>query len=818
MRLFNEQRNKSGSLSELTQVARCSLFGLLMILGGVWSPPALASESYLNIDWSEIPTAPGATDVSPQAYTLVGESLVYFDFSNGDIWRCQLSGGDWERTAMQDSPARKSLSSLLADGAEFQNLNGHALCCGGSSSQAVLLRADTAGIQLDSLPDLPARIAYGLAAVESGTLFLLGQLSDRTWQTWQYSFSEESHGWQEYARPPTLAGRPNELIVQDGNLLLLQESSRTLLLFNRKMSTWQQQEGLPTTLSTLIACPIGPSHVWVAESHSPHREFYYHTITDTWRPANLLQDLPDDMTLQWTRESNGRLIVFGSGVILAGELQRTPRGLQTLDLLTLGIYVTLLIGLSVYFARKDTDCEDYFLAGRKIPWWAAGMSLLGGSISAITFMAFPAMSFRTNWVYLLGNFMILPVAPVVIRYYLPFYRQLNLTSAYEYLELRFGLYARMLGSTVYVAFQLGRMGVILYLPSLALSAVSNWDVNVCIVAIGILATAYTTLGGIEAVIWTDVIQVIVLIGGAILSLAVIGWETPGGLEAIARTSWQAGKLHAIDFSWDMTATGIGIVLVGNFFKFLIPYSSDQAVVQRYLTTRNEAQAARGIWLNAIASLPVWTLFFALGTALWGFYQMKPETLDPIGRTDEIFAWFIIHELPAGLAGIVIAGLFAACMSSLDSSLNSTATAITTDFYRRFRPEVTSEQALLVARRITLILGVLGTATAVWLAWQNTQSIWDQFLKIMGLLGGGLAGMFVAGIFTKRVTEFSVLLGFVGSGVTLFYVSSFGLVHFFLYGAIGIGSCLLLSWMASCLLPKPEKDLQGLTIYSLDRSH
>ncbi|QDT65260.1 sodium:solute symporter [Calycomorphotria hydatis] len=791
--------------------------GSLTIWGGVPCPYAQASEGVLNIGWNKIPLLPGKTEFSSAAYAIVGDSLIYIGHSKDDAWRRQISDDNWQRVGLQDSPACDSLFSLLASGAALQNLGDSALCCGGVSAQVVLLRDDSDGIQLELLPDLPSRIERGLAVMESTTLYLLGQTNEKNWQGWQCSFTMESPAWQDWACSEVLEGRPKELIKQSGKLLLLQEDSQSLFHFDTKSFLWQRLESLPVTLSSLAACQVGPSHVWVTEATAPGREFYYHTITDTWRPINLLRDTKQNFTVRRAEQTNGRLILFGDGVALAGELKRATSGLKRFDLIALGAYALLLIGISAYFSRHDANCEDYFLAGRKIPWWAAGMSLLGGSISAITFMAFPAMSFRTNWVYLLGNFMILPVAPVVIRYYLPFYRQLNLTSAYEYLELRFGLIARMVGSTTYIAFQLGRMGVILYLPSLALSAVSNWDINFCIVAIGIIATAYTTLGGIEAVIWTDVIQVIVLIGGAIVTLTVINQEVPGGLEEIARNSWQAGKLHAVNFTWDMTATGIGIVLIGNFFKFLIPYSSDQTVVQRYLTTRDETQAARGIWLNALASLPVWTLFFAIGTALWGYYQLKPEALDPIGRTDEVFAWFIIHELPPGFAGLVLAGLFAACMSSLDSSLNSTATAITTDFYCRFRPDVSSEKALRVARKLTLLLGVLGTATAIWLAWQNTQSIWDQFLKIMGLLGGGLAGMFVAGIFTKRVMEAGVLIGFVGSGLILICVSTFGIVHFFLYGAIGIISCLIISWTISCFLSHDEKGLQGLTIFSLDRS-
>ena len=306
-----------------------------------------------------------------------------------------------------------------------------------------------------------------------------------------------------------------------------------------------------------------------------------------------------------------------------------------------------------------------------------------------------------------------------------------------------------------------------------------------------------------------------LIGGALVSLFVILSKIPGGMETALSSSLSAGKLHAVNYSWDVASTGIGVVIVGNLFKFLIPYSSDQGVIQRYLTTRDEHQAARGIWLNAAASIPVWTLFFALGTGLWVFYRASPERLDPLGRTDEIFAWFIVHELPAGISGLVIAGLFAASMSSLDTSLNSMATALTADFYQSFRPQATDRNALRLARWLTVLLGIFGTLTAIYLARANTQSIWDQFLKIMGLFGGGLAGMFIAGIFTRRTTQMGILVGFSLSAFVLYQVQLRGTVHFFLYGAIGILTCALSGWLFSLLLPQNRKQIEGLTIYTLN---
>ncbi len=488
--------------------------------------------------------------------------------------------------------------------------------------------------------------------------------------------------------------------------------------------------------------------------------------------------------------------------------------LSVFDIAVLIVYLTILAGMGVYFARRRRDSGDYFLAGQKIPWWAAGLSLLGTSLSAITFMAIPAKAYQTDWVYLLGNLMIVAVAPPVIWWYLPFYRRLKVTSAYEYLELRFGLATRLVGSATFLLFQLGRMGIVVYLPALALSTVSGWNIYACIVAIGLLATFYTTLGGIEAVIWTDVVQVVVLLGGVAVSFVVILMKVPGGAAEIYSTGLAAGKLHTVNLTWDVATASLWVVVLGNFFKFLIPYSSDQAVIQRYLTTSNEQDAARGIWLNALASAPIWAAFFALGTCLWAFYEAFPERRNPTGHPDEIFAWFIVNELPHGLAGLLVAALFAASMSSLDSSINSMSTALTTDFYGRLSKSSSDAARLRIARIATVVFGIVGTLTAVWLAWLGTKSVWDQFLKIMGLFGGGLAGMFVAGIFTRRAHQTGVLIGFAVSAAILYWASATGAVHFFLYGGIGILTCSIVGWFASLVLTHHPKNIDGLTIHSL----
>ena len=554
----------------------------------------------------------------------------------------------------------------------------------------------------------------------------------------------------------------------------------------------------------------------------------YHTITDTWTAGGSLPKQVDDSPGEVLPPVTTSTVRWGDRwIVPSGEIRpgvRTPAvlaaserdfrtGFGILDFSAVGLYLAVLVGMGVYFSRREKTTDDFFLGGRRVPWWAAGLSIFGTQLSAITFMAMPAKAYATDWVYIVGNFLVIVAAPVVIHLYLPFFRRLNVTTAYEYLEKRFNTATRLLGSAAFILLQLGRMGVVVYLPAIALSAVTGIDTVACIVVMGVLATLYTVLGGIEAVIWTDVIQVIVLIGGAALCLALIVGGVDGGISEVVSLGRDAGKFRVFNWTWSMASTAVWVVFVGKISGIIVCQTADQTVVQRYLTTSSERGAAKAIWTNGILSIPVAVLFFALGTSLWAFYKVHPGLLVPLQETDRILPWFIAHELPQGVAGLVIAALFAAAMSSLDSSMNSIATALTTDWYRRFRPEVSDAACLFLARVLTVLLGAAGTGFAIVMAMGDTRSLWDQYLRIIGLFGGGLAGLFAVGIFTRRANGFGAVVGFLASAVVLYMVQACGTVHLFLYSTVGIVSCAAFTWIVSWAAKGPES-LTGLTVWTM----
>jgi solute:Na+ symporter, SSS family len=470
--------------------------------------------------------------------------------------------------------------------------------------------------------------------------------------------------------------------------------------------------------------------------------------------------------------------------------------------LTLSAYLAVVAAIGGYFARREKGTEDYFLGGRRVPWWAVGLSIFGTQLSAITYLAIPAKTYAADWTYLVINFGIVAIAPLVVFVFLPLFRRPNVTTAYEYLGIRFGGSLRVFGSLSYSVLQLGRLGVVLLLPSLALSAVTGANVYLCIAIMGVLSTAYTVAGGIEAVVWTDVLQVVVLLGGALLAIGLMVAGVEGGLTTIVAEAAAEGKLTLARWDWDLTTDSFLVILLAAVFTTFVPYTSDQAVVQRYLSTPTARQAAQAVWTNALLTIPASLLFFSVGTALYVFYRHHPEWLGPLDQTDQIFPWFITHQMPRGLGGLVIAGVFAAAMSSLDSSIHAVATTLTSDLYRPMRPGRGEAHYLAVARWLTLAFGVLGTASSLVLATVSRGPLWDVFLAVVGLLGGTMAGLFALGAFTRRTSAIHAWLGVAASVAALAYAYFATPLDGLLYAAIGVATCFVVGTAAAWIRPAP----------------
>ena len=342
-----------------------------------------------------------------------------------------------------------------------------------------------------------------------------------------------------------------------------------------------------------------------------------------------------------------------------------------------------------------------------------------------------------------------------------------------------------------------RVAIVLFLPSLALNAVTGLNVYLCILLMGIVTIIYCTMGGIEAVVWGDVIQGIILVGGAIISLAYLISGVDGGLGAAIHIAIDDHKFNILDFSMDWTRPVFWVTLIGGFANQMLTYTSDQSVVQRYITVKDTAGTKKSLWLNGLLSLPVTFLFFAIGTGLYVFFKTHPDMLNvSMGNTDSIFPHFIMCELPAGIAGLLIAAIFAAAMSTLSANINSTSTVMTEDFYVRLTRVNDDARKMRFARWTGIAIGSFGVLMAILLATFNIASLWDQFNFFLGLLTSGLGGLFMMGVFTRRIGTRSALTGFAGSIIILLLCNSMSHISVILYGAVGLFSSFIIGYISS----------------------
>lgn len=535
--------------------------------------------------------------------------------------------------------------------------------------------------------------------------------------------------------------------------------------------------------------------------------FAYHTITDTWTTLDSLDlSLPVVTTAV---ELNGKIII-PSGEARPGVRSEDIIEVSIADKASFGwvnylvviVYLLLMMGMGFYFSRRNNGSDKFFKGGGSIPWWAAGISIFATALSAITFLSIPAKAYAADWGMFMYNMTIILTVPVVINFYLPLFRKLKVASAYEYLEERFSGSVRWLASAFFCLFMFTRIAIVLFLPSLALNAVTGINIYLCILMMGVVTIIYCTMGGIEAVVWGDVVQGILLVGGAIISFVWIVGGIKGGFDGFMNVAVEQSKFNILNMSLDWTQPVFWVAILGGFSNQLLTYTSDQSVVQKYLTVKDTKGTEKGLWLNGLLSIPIAFLFFGIGTALFVFFRQEPQLLNVgMSNTDSIFPHYIMCRLPVGISGLLIAAIFAAAMSTLSSNINSSTTVMCEDFYTKIRKNCTDAQKVRFARVSGIIVGTLGVLMAIALATFDIASLWDQFNFFLGLLTSSLGGLFLMGIFTKRIGTRSAVTGFVGCVVVLLLFHRFSHVTSTLYGFLGLVSCFLIGWLSSFVFGK-----------------
>ncbi len=470
---------------------------------------------------------------------------------------------------------------------------------------------------------------------------------------------------------------------------------------------------------------------------------------------------------------------------------RPHHGLGAINLAVIGLYLAAIAAVGIRCGRRIDSTRSFFVADGRMHYVVVGISILGTYLSALTMMGLPGMAYgKHDWTYMVQLPFLVITAVVITSYIVPRYRDAGFVSIYAFFEQRIGSPIRTIAAASFILFAIGRMGLVLYLPALALSTVTGLPLMGCIVVMGLVITLYTMIGGIEAVIWTDAIQVVIFIVAAGISLVFIMGSV--GVENFLTMGISHNKFRIIVPDVDVRRITTLWLILETVFQTIRIYATQQDVAQRYLTTPTTAAANRSVWIGIIAYIPLGFIFYFLGTALFAFYATHPDAALP-GKADPIYPYFIVRELPVGVAGLTIAAIFAAAMSSIDSAMNSATTVCTEDFIRRFgRRSRTDAQQLADARKLTLFWGLLAIFMAI--MFRNIEYVQIFWGKLMGFATNGMLGLLALALLPVRVRARSAVIGFVASYIYLFFMIRSGIV-FLLWPVLGNIVCFVvaLAW-------------------------
>ena len=493
------------------------------------------------------------------------------------------------------------------------------------------------------------------------------------------------------------------------------------------------------------------------------------------------------------------------------------QGFTWIDTAVLVIYLLGVLLAGLYYSKKEMQGKEFFKGDGTIPWYVTCISIFATLLSPISFLAIPGNSYHGSWIFWWAQLGMLFAIPLTIRYFLPIYSKLEIDTAYHYLQKRFQSgNLRILGALMFIIYQLGRMSIIMYLPSMALAEVTGLDVNMLIVVMGVIAIIYSYSGGLKAVLYTDFIQGTVLIVGIALSLVVMIGSIHGGWGTVWDTLTTGHKFmleNEVWFSPDIVSSSVFIIFIGGGLGTFASYISSQDIVQRFTTTTDMKQLNKMTLGNGVVSIFAATVFFLVGTALFVFYQQNPDLLTT-DRRDLVLAAYITYELPAGLTGILLAALFAAAQSTLSTCINSVATSWVLDIKSVLNPAMEMKKQTRIAQFISLGIGILSIVVAIVMAGSDIRSAYQWFNSFIGLALGALAGMFVLGAFCPKANAKGALMGFIVATAVVLYLKYFvPSVSFWSYTLITIVISLIVGNVVSRITEPNYEAPAGTTVQS-----
>lgn len=460
------------------------------------------------------------------------------------------------------------------------------------------------------------------------------------------------------------------------------------------------------------------------------------------------------------------------------------KGLPVFDLAIIVIYLVGMILVGVYFSRKNKNSEQFTKASGLIPGWAIGLSIYATFLSSNTFLGVPGKAFGSNWNAFVFSISMPLAAWIASKYFVPFYRNSGEISAYTHLENRFGAWARVYAVVCFLLTQLARMGSIFFGIALSLQALTGYSMQMIIVVMGICIIIYTVLGGIEAVIWTEVVQAVVKTFGALLILYLIISNMDGGVTRIIEIGKSADKFSLGSFKPDFVGSSFWVVLLYGFFINLNNFGMDQNYIQRYHTASSSKAASKSIWLCVWLYIPASMLFFIIGSCLFAYYDVNPDlvasikhqvalerlplnapaaevlkvqnALLPSDYGDKIMPHFMVTKIPVGLVGLIVSAILSAAMSTISSGMNASATVFSIDIYKRyFKPDINEKQNLSLLHVATIGFGLSGMIAGI--AMIGVKSILDIWWQLSGIFAAGMLGLFLLGILSRRTKNHEAII-------------------------------------------------------------
>lgn len=446
--------------------------------------------------------------------------------------------------------------------------------------------------------------------------------------------------------------------------------------------------------------------------------------------------------------------------------------MSTIDLVVFFLYIGGIALFGGSFFKKNRTSSSYTLGNNDIPGWVVTMSIFATFVSSISYLALPGSAFLTNWNAFVFS-LSLPIASLIaVKYFVPLYRKINSPSAYTYMEQRFGPWARIYVSLCYLLTQLMRIGTILYLLALTLNAVVGWDIVTIIVFTGLIVAIYSMLGGISAVLWTDAIQGVILIIGALVCVGFILFSMPEGPIQVFEIAKNNNKFDLGNFSTDLSEPTFWVVLIYGIFINLQNYGIDQNYVQRYMASKSDKDAQRSALVGGLLYVPISALFLFIGTALFAYYDAAanlPIELQDATKSDRVFPHFIVNVLPPGISGLLVASIFAAGMSTISTSFNSSATVFLTDYYNKyFKKTASDKEGMRVLYISSAIISIIGIGIAI--AMINVKSALDAWWKLASIFSGGMLGLFLLAIFSKHKNVVGAILGVITGVLVILWLS------------------------------------------------